>query len=143
MAWSSIIYVERRHLLRVPYDNVARHSEVIGGIRCTALEHLLFLKLDVARDRQGSAKGDKDRRDLIRVLLLMQSPRVDRLSRFRNQEDKVLLTAIAAAPDPFLQMAGQETKRLRETFRDHSQGILEECRRALEPERDPVAPRGR
>lgn len=138
--------MERRHLLRVPYDNVAWHSEVIGGIRCAALEHLLLLKLDVARDRQGSAKGDKDRRDLIRVLLLMQSPRVDRRSRFWNHEDEALLPGIATAPEPFLQMTGQnakETKRLRETFRDHSQGILEECRRAHEPERDPVAPRGR
>lgn len=140
------IYVERRHLLRIPYDDVARHSEVIGGIRCAALEHLLLLKLDAARDRQGSAKGDKDRRDVIRILLLMRSPRADRVLRFWKQEDEVLLTGIAAAPEPFLQMAGQnakEAKHLRETFRDHSQRILEECRRALEPERDPAAPRGR
>lgn len=61
------IYTERQASLIVPYDQVVAHSKVYDQIRVAALEHLLVLKLEAFADRKGSAKGDKDAKDLIRI----------------------------------------------------------------------------
>ncbi|NNM65705.1 MAG: hypothetical protein HKL99_14070 [Burkholderiales bacterium] len=61
------IYTERQSSLIVPFDAVVAHSKVYGGLRAAALEHLLALKLEAFADRKGSAKGDKDARDLLRI----------------------------------------------------------------------------
>jgi hypothetical protein len=61
------IYTERQSSLIVPYDAVAAHSVAYDGIRVASLEHLLVLKLEAFADRKGSAKGDKDAKDLIRI----------------------------------------------------------------------------
>jgi len=37
-----------------------------------SLEHLLLLKIDAYMDRKGSAKGDKDQRDLVRIVHALQ-----------------------------------------------------------------------
>lgn len=61
------IYTERQSSLIVPYDQVVVHSKVFDHIRVAALEHLLVLKLEAFADRKGTAKGDKDAKDLIRI----------------------------------------------------------------------------
>jgi len=65
------IYVERLHRLVVPYDEVAAHSTIIEGIRVACLEHLLMLKLEAYLDRGHSSKGEKDRKDIAKVGLLL------------------------------------------------------------------------
>jgi hypothetical protein len=61
------IYTERQSSLIVPYDAVVTHSVAYDGIRVASLEHLLVLKLEAFADRKGSAKGDKDAKDLLRI----------------------------------------------------------------------------
>lgn len=61
------IYTERQSQLIVPYDAIAAHSVVYDGVRVSSLEHLLVLKLEAFADRKGSAKGDKDAGDLLRI----------------------------------------------------------------------------
>ncbi|HEY7954684.1 MAG: hypothetical protein ACHQ17_10780 [Polyangia bacterium] len=61
------IYTERQAALIVPYDVVRARSVVWGDVRVASLEHLLVLKLEAFLDRKGSAKGDKDAMDLIRI----------------------------------------------------------------------------
>lgn len=68
------LYIEHQSHLVVPFDDVVRHSVTINDIRCASLEHLLVLKLDAALDRAGSAKGEKDRRDVVRLVLLLENP---------------------------------------------------------------------
>jgi hypothetical protein len=65
------VYVERQNDLAIPYQPLIAHSIVIEEIRAACLEHLLILKLDAAISRKGSAKGEKDQRDLIRILWLL------------------------------------------------------------------------
>jgi hypothetical protein len=67
------IYVERLHRLVVPYDEVAAHSTIIKGIRVACLEHLLVLKLEAYLSRGHSSKGEKDRKDITKVGLLLGS----------------------------------------------------------------------
>ena len=64
------IYVERNNKLIVPYDQVFAHSKNFGVMRVACLEHLFCLKLDALADRKGTAKGDKDERDLVRIAML-------------------------------------------------------------------------
>jgi hypothetical protein len=65
------IYVERQNDLAVSYGELIAHSVVIDGTRAASLEHLLILKTDAAIGRKGTAKGDKDQRDVVRVLWLL------------------------------------------------------------------------
>lgn len=71
------VYVENQSRLVVPYADIAARSQVIGGIRVAALEHLLVLKGEAAADRMGSDKGDKDLRDLAKILVLLDRPDVE------------------------------------------------------------------
>jgi hypothetical protein len=64
------VYVERQHGLAVPYDDLLASASKYGLLRAAAPEHLLVLKLCAYADRRGSAKGDKDARDLVRILTL-------------------------------------------------------------------------
>jgi hypothetical protein len=65
------VYVERLNRLVVPYDEVFAHSEVIEGVRVACLEHLLVLKLEALEKRGHSSKGDKDRRDVAKIGLML------------------------------------------------------------------------
>lgn len=66
------IYTERQSGLIVPYDEVIARSEVFDGVRVAGIELLFVLKLEAFRDRQASAKGEKDAKDLLRLALIAQ-----------------------------------------------------------------------
>lgn len=61
------IYTERQSSLIVPYDATMAHAVKYELIRVASLEHLTVLKLEAFADRKGSAKGDKDAKDLLRI----------------------------------------------------------------------------
>ena len=67
------IYVEKINKLLVPYDEVAAHAITIEGLNLACLEHLLVLKLEAYNDRKHSSKGEKDRRDVAKIGLLLGS----------------------------------------------------------------------
>lgn len=67
------IYVERENGLKIPYDRALASSVMIDGIRCASLEHLLVLKYAAWEDREKSAKGAKDARDIVRILITLNS----------------------------------------------------------------------
>jgi hypothetical protein len=64
------IYVEQQHGLRVPYSRLSALAEKKDGLTVACPEHLLVLKLDAARDRKGSGKGEKDKQDVLSLLAL-------------------------------------------------------------------------
>lgn len=64
------IYTERLSTLIVPYDAVSAHSVQYDKVRVACLEHLFVLKLEAYRDRKDSAKGGKDARDLMRIMVV-------------------------------------------------------------------------
>lgn len=62
------VYVERQNGLAVPYDELFAGADEHGSLRAACPEHLLVLKLAAYASRRESAKGDKDARDLVRLL---------------------------------------------------------------------------
>ena len=66
------LYPAYQSSLRIDYSDLATHSETILGLRVAALEHLLVLKLDAYRDRRASEAGRKDRRDIARLLIMLE-----------------------------------------------------------------------
>ena len=84
-------YVEHRHGLCVPYDQLAANSILIDGMRIASLEHLLILKIDAARNRMGTGKGEKDMRDLARIVLLLDKPNMKLLRPYLNDDRAKLL----------------------------------------------------
>lgn len=65
------VYVERNNKLAIPYDEIVSQAVNLDGIRCAALGHLLILKCEAAKDRQNTAKGDKDFRDIAKIVVAM------------------------------------------------------------------------
>lgn len=62
------LYVEHQHGLKVPFDEAQAYSLYLSGLHVVSPEHLMVLKLEAAKSRQGTAKGQKDQRDLLRLL---------------------------------------------------------------------------
>lgn len=96
------IYTERQASLLVPYDEIAAHSVVYEGIRVAAVEHLLVLKLEAFKDRKGSAKGEKDAKDLLRLGLIATDPErsfdVSLIAPYLSEEHMDLLRSVAKGP---------------------------------------------
>ena len=62
------LYLENHHSLLFSYEELFEHSQLILDIRVPAIEHLLKLKLIAYEDRKQSIKGEKDKRDIIKLL---------------------------------------------------------------------------
>ena len=81
------IYVERLNGLIVPYDDVYAQADAIGTVQVACLEHLLVLKLEAFKSRKHSSKGEKDRRDIVKIgLLLGRKPRLDLIEPYMREE---------------------------------------------------------
>ena len=109
------VYVERQHSLAVPYNDVIAYAETIAGVRVAALEHLLILKLDAALNRRGSGKGEKDERDITRILALLDAPKPVLLRPFVSAKRREMLDAVIRRRDIFTRMGlnDHEASRLR------------------------------
>jgi predicted nucleotidyltransferase len=111
------VYTERQSSLPVPYADVIAHAVRYEGVAVAPLEYLLVLKLEAAVDRHGSAHGQKDARDIIRLLLLAGSQAFDatRSTLFMRDDHLVRLKAIVNGPE-FIALArgnAKEAKALR------------------------------
>lgn len=116
------IYTERQSSLIVPYDMVLAHSSVLGGIRVASLEHLVVLKLEAFADRKGSAKGDKDAKDLLRIAAVAKrgsTPfRADLVAPYLRDEHMDLLKMVERGPQVLSLAQGNamQAKQLRQDF---------------------------
>jgi hypothetical protein len=98
------VYTEHQHRLAVPYDAVATHSLKTSDLRVASLEHLTVLKADAALGRSGSAKGEKDQRDLARILTLMTEPREQLISHYLTPQRREMLERVAERADLLVKM---------------------------------------
>lgn len=90
------IYVERLNQLIVPYDEISAHAFEVEGIRAACLEHLLILKLEAFKKRGHSSKGEKDRRDVVKIgLLLGNQAKVDLVQPYMREDLAALLHEVA------------------------------------------------
>ena len=62
------LYLTHHHSLLFSYEELFEHSQLILDICVPAIEHLLKLKLIAYEDRKQSIKGEKDKRDIIKLL---------------------------------------------------------------------------
>lgn len=67
------LYVEYGHSLRFEFEELAHASTVIKNVRVAGLEHILLLKLDAYDSRRHSEHGKKDRRDIAKILILLEN----------------------------------------------------------------------
>jgi hypothetical protein len=98
------LYVERQHHLAIGYEELFAYAADIDGIRVAALEHLLILKIDAASDRRGTSKGQKDLRDLARLLALLSTPRKELLGDHLSKTRLAILSEISRRRDLFSEM---------------------------------------
>jgi hypothetical protein len=110
------VYTEHQHRLAVPYGAVATHSLTANGLRVASLEHLTVLKVDAALDRSGSGKGEKDQRDLARILTLMTDPKEELISPYLTPKRQEMLQRVADRADLLLTMGlnAHEASRYRQ-----------------------------
>lgn len=99
------LYVEHNHRLAIPYGEMQAHQTQYGKIKVACLEHLLILKSDAAQDRWGTEKGDKDARDVARIVWIAGNDiRTDLLTPYLNDDRRALLNDVVKK-DPFLRLA--------------------------------------
>lgn len=123
------IYVERHNNLAIPYSEIIDESVVVNNIRCASLEHLLILKIDAYLDRKGSAKGDKDERDIAKIVCSMSSPNMTILERWLTPERESAVQAIANKSAVFNEIAHgnlHESKIIRNQFIDNWERVKNE-----------------
>jgi hypothetical protein len=65
------IYPQHASKLRFGYDDLRPYAQTYRGLSIASVPHLALLKLDALRDRGRSGKGDKDRRDLAKLVVLL------------------------------------------------------------------------
>jgi hypothetical protein len=136
------IYVEHQHRLAVPYEDLDRYSTVIDGVRVAAKEHLLALKIDAAIDRFGSGKGDKDAKDLVNLVVLLDKPRPELLRPTMDNERLAFLRNLGKRMEPFQSMSGgnsHHASALRATFAKNLTSLeksLVQVTRPVEHKRD-------
>lgn len=128
------LYVEHQHNLGIPYANVFAHSEMSTGVRVAALEHLFLLKLDAARDRWGTGKGQKDVRDVAKIVALLSEPRKSLLKPYYLDERDETLTRIGIRRD-LPELLGLETVQ-GSHFRKKIDAHIKKIRKVWIPERD-------
>ncbi|HVS47264.1 MAG TPA: hypothetical protein VMS32_11475, partial [Verrucomicrobiae bacterium] len=119
------VYVEHQHHLGVPYDTLVAYAQVTNGVRVASLEHLLVLKLDAAANRQGTQKGEKDVRDLVKVVALLDRPRQELLKPLQSVERSTMLHKVIARKDigRILGLNDFETKRFVTQMQKHARTI--------------------
>ena len=113
------IYVERLNGLIVPYDDAYAQADTIGTVQVACLEHLLVLKLEAFKSRKHSSKGEKDRRDMVKIgLLLGRKSRIDLIEPYMREELAALLREVARS-SVFHDLCGRDAhaaKGMREEF---------------------------
>ncbi|HEV3155931.1 MAG TPA: hypothetical protein VGZ00_01155 [Candidatus Baltobacteraceae bacterium] len=93
------VYTEHQNNLAIPYRVVARHSLMAKNFRVASLEHLMVLKVDAALDRVESSKGEKDLRDLTRILTLLTEPQEELIIPYLTPERQEMLQRVVNDPD--------------------------------------------
>ena len=95
------IYVEHNNKLRVPYAELVAWASTYGSMRVAAVGHLLVLKLDAAAGRTGTAKGDKDTRDLVKMTVLASDEDRDLFEPYLDSRGLARLKEVGASPNVF------------------------------------------
>ena len=121
------VYVERLNRLIVPYDEIYAHADKIGKVRMACLEHLLVLKLEAFKSRKHTSKGEKDRRDLAKIgLLLGRKSRIDLIDPYMRDELAELMREVAKSSvfHDLCERNVHEAKRMREGFAGFVDDVL-------------------
>jgi hypothetical protein len=110
------LYVGRKTGLRYQFPELVRHRRHVGVGRVTvpvaSVAHLILLKLDAFAEREGSAHGDKDVRDVAKLLAVIEDWNGDAamLSELADKNDRKLLVKVVKAMTPFLDIADGNAK---------------------------------
>lgn len=121
------VYVEGQNDLPVPAAEALVSSEIKSGLRVACCEHLLVLKAAALLDRRGSAKGDKDEDDIVRIMLVADALDTDKLSRLTDAFVSEIERAVAG--DAVLRLASGN-KHLAKALRNKTMARLGEIRQA-------------
>lgn len=116
------IYTERQSSLIVPYDEISARSIVYDKVRVASLELLFVLKLEAFLDRQGSEKGVKDAKDLLRLAVIGQKWRrgfdAEVVTPYLRDAHLPLLDRVERGAAPMMMARGNamQAKALRHDF---------------------------
>ena len=126
------VYTERQSSLPVPYADVIAHAVRYEGVAVSPLEYLLVLKLEAAVDRHGSVHGQKDARDIIRLLLLagLQGFDAQRSTLFMRDDHLARLKIIVNGPE-FIALAKGNAKEAK-ALRSACSKVFEQINRAAQ-----------
>ncbi len=104
------LYPQYDHGLRIDYEVLAEATHEVDGVAVADPQHLLVLKLDAFRDRGRSETGKKDRRDITRLLVLLEDAEPDLIAGILTDEDVDLLDEVLGSSS-FMEISEKNAKR--------------------------------
>jgi hypothetical protein len=114
------LYVEHQHGLRISYEEAQAYHQKRDGMNVVCPEHLLILKIEAFKDRRVTPKGQKDKEDLIRLLLHAPFEHPELLTQHLDEADIELLQEVTDDRNTIRQIAcanDKDAKHLRETLK--------------------------
>jgi len=115
------VYVEHQNKLIIPFKELLMHSVVIDEIRCACLPHLLILKMKALDDREYSTKGEKDLRDIVKIVNSMTDTNKNRviIDDYFSEDWKEKLKDIGKMPAVFQNITNNDrhvAKKIKNQF---------------------------
>lgn len=88
------IYVERTSKLIIDFQEIVSKSIILNNVRIASLEHLLMLKTVAAIDRSDSEKGEKDNRDIIKIIYLINNLDIEEIKKHLTEDILLKITEV-------------------------------------------------
>ncbi|MBV9392322.1 MAG: hypothetical protein JOY96_10560, partial [Verrucomicrobia bacterium] len=104
------LYVENQHSLPVSFAEAQAYSRQIEGLTVVCPEHLLVMKLRAALQRGTTAKGLKDRQDIIAILDRAEFLNPELFEKHLSNEDWQILHEVIRDSDAVLAYLGGPSK---------------------------------
>lgn len=98
------LYAERQNSMRLDYQEIRKDSVVVDGIRIAHPEHLILLKLDALKELGDSPRGAKDRRDVAKLLIVLNAT-PPRIVVAHVDPDDIAMLDVVMRPSTFLELA--------------------------------------
>lgn len=103
------LYPQYEHSLRIDYEELAEVAHEIDGVAVADPQHLLVLKLDAFRDRGRSETGKKDRRDITRLLVILEDQKPNLIAGIVTDDDVEELDEVLRSPS-FIEIATKNAR---------------------------------
>jgi hypothetical protein len=118
------LYVEHQHGLKIPFEEVQAYHQKRQGLNVPCPEHLLILKLEAFKERRNSAKGQKDKEDLIQMLGKLEFKHPEISEVYLEEDDFQILEEVSQDTACAMRVCDQNAQAGKSLRKNAQEGLL-------------------